>query len=148
MFLSRLKLSRKQRLKKTQKSGRNNLGRITVRHKGKGHKKALRTINWEGSYNTSILIGTFYNPNQNTMLYQFIDSISLETFFQPAVSGVSFLNSLSKESSNYSLSRFLLSDFSIGDKCNNLGSKKINLKDQSIYSRSGGTYCTILQRYT
>ena len=45
MFLSKLKLERKQKLKKIQKSGRNNLGRITVRHKGKGHKKALRTVN-------------------------------------------------------------------------------------------------------
>lgn len=148
MFLSKLKLERKQKLKKIQKSGRNNLGRITVRHKGKGHKKALRTINWTKSYNSSILIGTFYNPNQNNMLYQFVNSHSLETFFQPAVSGVSFLNSFTENNSNYSLSRFLLSDFSIGEKCNNLGSKKISDKNQSIYSRAGGSYSTILQRYT
>lgn len=82
------------------------------------------------------------------MLYQFVNSHSLETFFQPAVSGVSFLNSFTENNSNYSLSRFLLSDFSIGEKCNNLGSKKISDKNQSIYSRAGGSYSTILQRYT
>lgn len=45
MLLSKLKLERKQKSKKIQKSGRNNSGRITVRHKGGGHKKVLRTVN-------------------------------------------------------------------------------------------------------
>lgn len=34
-------------LKKTRKSGRNNLGRITVRHMGGGHKRAYRVIDFK-----------------------------------------------------------------------------------------------------
>jgi len=30
---------------KVKKGGRNNLGRITVRHQGGGHKQSFRTIN-------------------------------------------------------------------------------------------------------
>lgn len=81
------------------------------------------------------------------MLFQFINSRSSETFFQPATSGISFLRSLKIEDKDYSTSRFLLSDFSIGDKCNNLGSK-LKERKQSVYCRAGGTHGVILQRYT
>jgi len=33
--------------KKKQKAGRNNQGRITVRHRGGGHKKRYRLIDWK-----------------------------------------------------------------------------------------------------
>ena len=37
--------------KKNNKAGRNNLGRITVRHKGGGHKKCYRVIDFKRNKN-------------------------------------------------------------------------------------------------
>lgn len=48
-------------------SGRNNSGKITVRHKGSGHKQRYRKIDFFRNYeSTGIVTSIEYDPNRNT----------------------------------------------------------------------------------
>ena len=62
-------------------AGRNNLGKITIRNKGGGHKKKYREINF---YRTKISIGITtsleYDPNRNSNIASIYD-ISEKNFF-------------------------------------------------------------------
>jgi large subunit ribosomal protein L2 len=49
-------------------SGRNNLGRITVRHKGGGHKKLYRFINFKGIPGKAKVISIEYDPNRTSRI--------------------------------------------------------------------------------
>lgn len=59
-------------------AGRNNSGKITVRHKGGGHKKKYREINFNRINNSiGIVCSIEYDPNRNTNIssvYNFNDS--------------------------------------------------------------------------
>lgn len=57
----------KKKLKKLSNSaGRNNSGRITVRHKGGGHKRKYREIDFfRTDLSTGIIISIEYDPNRN-----------------------------------------------------------------------------------
>lgn len=80
-----VKLNRKQLLKKPiiktkiaglkNSSGRNHSGKITVRHKGNGHKKKYREINFlRTSKSTGIVLGVEYDPFRN------VDIVSVYEF--------------------------------------------------------------------
>ena len=62
-------------------NGRNNSGKITIRHKGGGHKNTYRKINFNRK-NQSIGITTSieYDPNRNAHIASIYD-ISYNTFF-------------------------------------------------------------------
>lgn len=49
-------------------SGRNTLGRITVRHRGGGHKQKLRTVAWNSNSKKGIVVGFEYDPQRTTTL--------------------------------------------------------------------------------
>jgi len=77
-----LKKKKKSLLKKRikgiiKKSGRNNSGKITVYHKGGGHKRKYRLINFNRTNNsTSIVCSIEYDPNRNaniSSIYDFND---------------------------------------------------------------------------
>ena len=74
-----VKLNKKQLLKKSSiktkivglknSSGRNHSGKITVRHKGNGHKKKYRKINFLRTYkSTGIVLGIEYDPYRNVSI--------------------------------------------------------------------------------
>jgi large subunit ribosomal protein L2 len=77
--LSRKKLSKKSTLKKyikgmTNNSGRNNSGRITVRHKGKGHKRNYRYIDFfRTKPSTAIVLSIEYDPNRTANIASIFD---------------------------------------------------------------------------
>lgn len=63
------------------KAGRNNSGKITVFHKGNGHKRKYRIINFNRTENSSgIVCSTEYDPNRNTNIAAIYD-LSLKKFF-------------------------------------------------------------------
>lgn len=79
-----IKLNKKDLLKKPiiktkiiglkNSSGRNHNGRITVRHKGNGHKQKYRTINFvRTSKSIGITIGIEYDPNRNSNIASIYD---------------------------------------------------------------------------
>lgn len=72
----------KKKIKKLSESaGRNNTGKITVRHKGGGHKKRYREINFfRTETSTGITISIEYDPNRNSHIAAIYD-ISKKDFF-------------------------------------------------------------------
>ena len=76
--------------------GRNNTGRITTRHKGGGHKKRYRKINFNRSFeSTAIVTSIEYDPNRTAniaSIYNFKNN-SYDYIISPL-----YLNNLSKES--------------------------------------------------
>ena len=77
--LSRKNLNKQPLLKNYLKglknsSGRNNSGRITVRHKGGGHKKKFRTLNFFRVRSaTGIVCSIEYDPNRNSNIASIFD---------------------------------------------------------------------------
>lgn len=49
-------------------AGRNTSGRITVRHRGKGHKQSLRSVTWRPRSSTGIVVGFEYDPQRTVPL--------------------------------------------------------------------------------
>lgn len=63
-------------------SGRNNSGKITVRHKGGGHKKKYRIIEFNRNYkSTGITCGIEYDPNRNANIASIFDFNSKKFFY-------------------------------------------------------------------
>lgn len=83
--LSRKNLNKQPLLKNSIKgiknsSGRNNSGRITVRHKGGGHKKKFRKLNFFRVHSsTGIVCSIEYDPNRNANISSIFD-ISTHNF--------------------------------------------------------------------
>lgn len=85
--LNTKKLKRKPLIKKKIKglinaNGRNNSGKITIRHKGGGHKNTYRKINFNRK-NQSIGIATSieYDPNRNAHIASIYDISSNDFFY-------------------------------------------------------------------
>ena len=85
--LSRKNLKKKPLLKKhikgtTNSSGRNNVGKITVRHKGGGHKRKYRTLNFFKTNSfTGIVCGLEYDPNRNANIASIFDNSNLKFLY-------------------------------------------------------------------
>ena len=63
-------------------SGRNNSGKITVRHKGGGHKKRYRELNFSrNSEVTGIITSMEYDPNRNTNIASVYDFSKKDFFY-------------------------------------------------------------------
>ena len=59
-------------------AGRNNSGRITVNHKGGGHKRNYRKIEFSGNYKIGIITSIEYDPNRTgyiASVYDFLTKI-------------------------------------------------------------------------
>nr|YP_010516655.1 ribosomal protein L2 [Haslea pseudostrearia]UXN44198.1 ribosomal protein L2 [Haslea pseudostrearia] len=66
-------------------SGRNNSGKITVRHKGSGHKRKYRKINFLRNYeSTGIVTSIEYDPNRNTNIASIYDFTKNHFFYMLA----------------------------------------------------------------
>ena len=80
--LSRKNIKKKPLLKKYVKglinsSGRNNSGKITVRHKGGGHKKKYRIINFfRTTPSTGVICSIEYDPNRNANIASVFDTFT------------------------------------------------------------------------
>ena len=80
-------LKKKPLLKKNIKglknaSGRNNFGKITVRHKGNGHKKKYREINFDRTnISTGITCSLEYDPNRNAYIAAIYDFSNNKFFY-------------------------------------------------------------------
>lgn len=68
MKISRFRSIPSLRQGKNQHAGRNNKGRITIRHRGRGHKQNVRHISWAPSSNTGVVVGFEYDPQRTTPL--------------------------------------------------------------------------------
>ena len=87
VHLSQKNLRKKPLLKKyikglTNSSGRNNSGKITVRHKGGGHKRKYRALNFFRTYSsTGIICSIEYDPSRNANIAAVFDTFTQEFFY-------------------------------------------------------------------
>jgi large subunit ribosomal protein L2 len=77
--LNRKQLSKKSLIKTEisglkNSSGRNFSGKITIRHRGNGHKKKYRKINFSRTIkSTGIVVNIEYDPNRNSNIAAIYD---------------------------------------------------------------------------
>jgi large subunit ribosomal protein L2 len=85
--VNKKRLRRKPLLKKNIKglknlAGRNNSGKITIRHQGGGHKKKYRKINfYRTKISTGITCSLEYDPNRNAYIAAIYDFSNNEFFY-------------------------------------------------------------------
>ena len=130
----------KKRINKT--SGRGTKGNITIRHRGGGSKRFMRSLNWAAPNNSLLLTGLVYSPKHSSMVYQFFNKNTRSFYFQRTSSKVNILDEL--KSSNDLYKRLM--NFEVGESCNQIGSSDGMQKPK--YILSDGAEGRVLQRYT
>jgi len=131
-------------LKKT--GGRNNSGKITIRHKGGGHKRKYRKIDFYRTNNTiGITYGIEYDPNRNANIASIYNKLNRSFFYILAPKKLK-VGDIVKSGSNldpklgYSLP---ISEIPVGSYVYNLSP---NTKKPGQISRSAGTFSIIKEK--
>jgi large subunit ribosomal protein L2 len=144
-------LRKKPLLKKSIKgisnsNGRNNTGQITVRHKGGGHKKRYRLVNFNRhEESVGIVCSIEYDPNRNTNLSSVFE-FSSSTFFYIIAPKNLKIGDIVKSGTNiepklgYSLP---IAEIPIGSLIHNVATKKYK---HSQISRSAGTFSYLKEK--
>lgn len=144
-------LNKKPLLKKKIKkllisSGRNNSGKITVRHKGAGHKRKYREINFSRFKSmTGITISIEYDPNRNCQIAAIYD-ISDKSFFYIIAPNTLKIGDVIKSGANaepkigHSLP---ISEIPIGSFIHNISCIK---NKPSQISRAAGTFSKLKEK--
>ena len=135
-------------------SGRNNLGRLTVRHQGSGVKQLYRNIDWCRNVENIMIINFEYDPNRSANLakvaflgkkrqteqdsFGYILSVKGMTIFDKLQTIVEQQRNIFLKNGDASI----LKNFEPGDflSCVEAISGK-----GGVYARSAGTYCQVLQ---
>lgn len=127
-------------------NGRNNSGKITVRHKGRGHKQNYRIINFNRNYDsTGIVCSIEYDPNRNSNISSVFDFETNSFFYIIAPKNIK-VGDIIKSGTNvepklgFSLP---LINIPIGCLIHNI-STKVNKCAQ--FTRSAGTFSFIKEK--
>lgn len=151
MIFSKFRTQKKYLAKIKKYAGRNNLGRITVRHQGGGHKQQYRTIDWARKNVLSYVVNFEYDPNRSCFLAK-IYNPELKTFsYIPAPKGLKIFDKIITFKQKNKNLRFslgdtsLLSNFEFGDFIHNV---ELIPNAKPVLARSAGTYCQILEHYS
>ena len=127
-------------------SGRNNLGRITVRHKGGGHKQKLRKLNLFRNVNSVLIILSIeYDPKRSANIASAYDTLSKTYQYVIAskninVGDVIKSGRLAEVKNGHALP---LSEIPLGSIIHCVSLKK---NKRFIISRSAGTFCELLKK--
>jgi large subunit ribosomal protein L2 len=148
-LLKKTNLSKTFKIKKLVKgfqraNGRNNQGKITVRHRGGGHKRLYRKINFKRSENIQgYVLKILYDPNRSANIAYISDESKANFILAPE--GLT-LNSFIESSSKASLkigNALPLKNIPIGSLIHNI-SLYPNSKGKLI--RSAGTSAQLIQK--
>lgn len=154
MSFYKSKISKYKPIKKLTKGfkefgGRNNTGRITVAHKGGGHKRLYREIDFKRNNKSGIVINTEYDPNRSANIAKILDdSKAIPSFYY--IIAPKDLQPLDKlYSNNKPLNEINIGDtyplhyFNVGDLVHNI---ELNPGQGGKLVRSAGTYAQVLQK--
>ncbi len=144
----------------SQKGGRNFQGKITVRHRGGGHKQFYRNIDWNRTKGNGIIIGFEYDPQRTAYLakvfhkkinnnkndsFSYILAPNGSKIFQEINVYGKTNNNNSAENKTYKLLQIgdssNLSSFEAGDFIHNVESFP---GKGPIFARSAGSFCQVL----
>lgn len=127
-------------------SGRNNTGKVTIRHKGGGHKKNYRILNFNRTTeSTGIVCSIEYDPNRNTNIASVFE-MSNNTFFYIIAAENLKLGDIVKSGANiepklgYSLP---ISEIPIGSIIHNVALKA---SKPSKLSRAAGSFSCLKEK--
>jgi len=127
-------------------SGRNSSGRITIRRKGAGHKKKLRIISFNRTFNSiGIIISIEYDPNRNAYISCIYDIIK-KSYFYILLPKNSQIGDLVKSGIFADLklgNNLKLSKIPIGSFIHNVS---LNKSNKGIISRAAGTFTIITEK--
>jgi large subunit ribosomal protein L2 len=127
-------------------SGRNNQGKITVRHKGSGNKQNYRKITFNRSFKSlGIICSLEYDPNRNSNIASVFDFSNNFFFYILAPLNIK-IGTIVQSGSNikFMLGNSLpLSEIPIGSFIHNISIK--SNKNAQI-SRAAGTYCVLEEK--
>jgi large subunit ribosomal protein L2 len=145
------KINRKSSFKKKlikgfqRSNGRNNQGKITVRHKGGGHKRLYRTITFRRTQiHQGIVKKILYDPNRSANI-AYIENKTF-SFFIIAPENLKINQTIQTgPTSSFNIGNSLpLYNIPIGSKIHNI-SLTSNSKGSLV--RSAGTYAELIQKY-
>lgn len=127
-------------------AGRNNSGRITVFHKGRGHKKKYRKINFNRTYDSiGVICSIEYDPNRSGNIASVYDFLKKKFFYILAPINLkigNIIQSGSKATINNGNS-LPLSKISVGNVIHNISLKQY--KSAKI-SRAAGTFSKLEEK--
>ena len=127
-------------------SGRNNSGKITIRHLGGGHKKNYRKINFHRTHNGFGIICTIeYDPNRSTNIASIYEPIENKFFYilQPKNSKIGDIVKSGKNAEIKIGHSLPLSRIPMGSYIHNISIKK---KKLAQLSRSAGAFSKITEK--
>ena len=128
-------------------AGRNNLGRITIRRRGGGHKTKYRKIlfNRLDNINNGIVVGIEYDPNRNSFIACIYDYINKSYYYILLPKNLKVGDIIKAgPNSDYKLGNSLnLSKIPLGTYIHNVSLKKNNI---GRLSRSAGTFSILIDK--
>lgn len=128
------------------KAGRNNSGKITVKHKGGGHKQKYRTINFfRTEISTGITCSIEYDPNRNAHIAAIYNFSSNKFFYILApknleIGDITESNSTSEHKIGNSLP---IAQIPVGSYIHNIS---LNPKTPAQISRAAGTFSKLKEK--
>lgn len=137
----------KYKLKKLKKfSGRNNSGKITIRHQGSGHKRKFREINFNRTVaSTGIICSIEYDPNRNANIASVYDILKNNFFYILAPKNIKIGDIIqSGQNAQSKLGHSLpISEISVGSFIHNISPK---IYKPAQISRSAGTFSKLKEK--
>jgi len=126
--------------------GRNHSGKITIRHKGGGHKRLYRKIDETPFFNTSIVENLEYDPNRSSEIARMFSLESKKHFYILATENLKegFLIKRGKDS-NFKLGNSLpLGGMPLGTLIHSIGTSA-RLK-KPVMQKAAGTFAQLIQK--
>jgi large subunit ribosomal protein L2 len=130
-------------LKKISSGGRNNTGRITIRHKGSGCKGKTHVLD-SPQKAFSICLTKMYNPKKHTFISLNFD-LKRKSFFK----SIAIKNACVGSLSQYGISTDLKLSYRLKLGCLPSGSIVSSVSQNnksSVYARSAGTFCQLMEK--
>jgi large subunit ribosomal protein L2 len=127
--------------------GRNNTGRITVRHRGGGHKRRYRLIDFKFKNDNAIIKSIEYDPNRTSFIDGCTNTITGQNFYTLLPEGLKINDEigLKKESDPVFKNGYFssLRDLPLGSLIHSL---ELKPGKGAQLGRSAGTYMKLLQK--
>jgi large subunit ribosomal protein L2 len=127
-------------------AGRNNSGQITIRHKGGGHKRKYRELDFQ---RTTLAVGIVcnieYDPNRNCTIAAVFDFFTSDFFYILAAKNLKVGDIIKSGAfSNPKLGHYIpLMCVPVGSYIHNLKLKKLGFAQ---VARAAGTFCIIKEK--
>lgn len=128
------------------RAGRNNQGRITVRHRGGGHKRLYMPIDFKRQNDNGIVLNIEYDPNRSSHIVKMLNLETSNFFYSLESNGIKPFDFIEKSESKPQDkiigNHYLLKNLDVGDKVHSI---QLKPSGTAKLVRSAGNFGTILQ---